>query len=148
VQLKPKRPRGRPSKNGSKDPKHLGRALTAYVAYHEARRAGEKHYSALIEAADFIRKTHPHTPMSETEAKRVLAEFRPKDSPLELRVERSTLEGEEAAERRRYWLERIAPVENVPTKSEDNLRKRLTVFTIGFGPRTVYPRHNCKNPKR
>lgn len=68
--------RGRPRKDGRKTPWFLFRTAIALSAYGKARDAGEKYEAALEAAIAAIRRELPGIPMSRTEMKRVLSEFR------------------------------------------------------------------------
>src|SRR5262249_42416703 len=94
---------GRRRKNCLKGPEHLERAFMIMDAYCKARAAGLKHSTAVAETVDVVRQLDREIPISNTEVRRVLAELRPQGSPVELRVEYSTLEGEEAAARRHFF---------------------------------------------
>lgn len=146
----PTKKRGRPSRNGVKEPWQFGRALMVIHAYSKARDGGQKHSAAIREAVDFVRQLDPEMPVSQTEVRRVLAEFRPQDSRVALRVDYSILEGEEAAKRRSFYAQMYAQMlEFAGTKStteliDENLRKPLKSFKFGFGKRPNYSRHNAK----
>src|SRR5260221_14649092 len=94
---------GRPPMNGVTEPWRFGRALKVIHAYTKARAGGEKHSAAVKEAVNFVRRLDPYTPISETEVKRVLGEFLPKNGSTALLVDYSVLEGEEAEGTRRYY---------------------------------------------
>jgi hypothetical protein len=49
-------------------------------AYDQARARGDKHSRAVAEAVSAVQSRVPGMPISETEVKRVLAEFQSKDS--------------------------------------------------------------------
>lgn len=91
---------GRPRKNGMVGPTHLGRSLKVMNAFPKARRDGLKYSATTMETVDAVRPLAPGMPISETEVKRVVAEFSPRGSQIELRVESLIVEGEEAAIRR------------------------------------------------
>jgi hypothetical protein len=138
--------RGRPPKNGVVEPERFARALMVIHAYSEARAGRQKHSSAIREAVDFVRQLDPEMPISETEVKRVLAEFLPQDSQVTLTVDYSILEGEEAARRRSFYAQMLefAGIKSTTELADQNLRKPLKSFKFGFGKRPNYPRHNAK----
>jgi hypothetical protein len=141
--------RGRPPKNGVVEAFCFGRALMIIHAYSKARDAGQKHSCAVRETVESVRQLDPKMPVSETAVKRVLAEFMPRDSQVALRVDYSILEGDDAAERRRFHAEMLAFAGNrISTELTDQDQRRpLKAFKFGFGIRPIYPRHNAKSPK-
>jgi hypothetical protein len=66
--------RGRPKLNGVTK---LQRDLTVVWSYNESRRTGEKHPIAVASAASEVQKQYPGMKASETEVKRVLAQYQP-----------------------------------------------------------------------
>jgi hypothetical protein len=141
--------RGRPPKNGTTEPWRFGRALQVVHAYTKARNSGEKHSAAVKEAINFVRRLDPETPISESEVKRVLAELLPQNGPTAVLAEYSVLEGDEAAETRRYLEQLIGQaVANRPAVLDIQDRGRpLKKFTIKLVDRPKYPRHNAKSSK-
>lgn len=139
--------KGRPPKNGVTEPWRFGRALKVVHAYRKARAGGEKHSAAVREAVEFVRQHDPKMPISETEVKRILAEFLPKDGPAALVVEYATLEGEEAAKLRSLHEQRLANagIKITGGLSDQNRRKPLKRFKFRFGERPHYPRHNASS---
>ena len=137
---------GRPSKNGVVEPECFLRAVMVIHAFSESRARGQKHGAAIREAVEFVRQLAPEISISETEVKRVLAEFRPKNIPVALKVDYSILEGEEAAKRRRFLAESLDFAGNrTETKLTDQpLQRPLRSFSFGFGKRPNFPRHNAK----
>lgn len=115
--------RGRPSKNGYQPPWMLRRDTYALYGYQQARRAREKHESAIKEAIEFVRKMDAEMPMSETEVKRVLARWAPRQSPVSA------------------YVSKPDPANNTIVLP-DGKRVRV-VFTVSVRPRTDYPRHNA-----
>jgi hypothetical protein len=107
--------RGRPGKNGVKPFWVLHRTMVGLCAYDKARSRGEKYEQALKAAVEEVRQIFPEMPMSETEMKRVLAEFRPKELELTFLVSESdntvTLEGRKC---QRAWDIRIGPQPDFP----------------------------------
>ncbi len=124
---------GRPRKNGEQPMWMLGRATLAVYGYDQARKAGEKHMAAITEAVRLIRATHPRMKISETEVKRVLADWRSSRRPVGLVVTKPD------------------PAECMLTLPDGRVVKRL--LCAGFGLRPVYPRANTtanrgKGPQR
>jgi hypothetical protein len=140
---------GRPRKNGVVGPKHLARALMIVDFYSKARREGSKYSAAVRETVDAIKQIAPGVPISETEVRRVVAEFSPRGSQIALTVEFSILEGEEAARHRRAHAVKMeqAGVKGLSEMSESDLQKPLKRFTFGLSEKPQYPRHNAKKPK-
>jgi hypothetical protein len=140
------RKRGRPAKNGLKDSRALSRVLAVLHSYDQARAEGEKYSVAIDEAIAFVRQLHPTMRISQTEAKRVLGEFRPKGACVILKSEFSVAEGEEARKIRSKMSERgflpISPVESTEIEEEPRPVKR---FKLRFAEAPHYPRHNAKN---
>lgn len=138
--------RGRPRKNGAKDPWSLARALMVIHAYDEARTGGIKHSAAVKEAADFVRWLCPGMPISETEVKRILAELRPAKGPAALLSSYEILEGEEAARARSRFAQMLALAGQIPPDPPNQDPSRpLKRFSVSLGKRPNYPRYNAKN---
>jgi hypothetical protein len=116
--------KGRPKKNGRKEPKHLFRLTIALVAYEQARLSGEKYSVALQAAVDAVRRNFPEVSMSETEVKRILAEFRSKGLETTLFFEKTD-----------------------NTISVDG-KKYKEAWVLRFGRTPVYPRHNARAPQQ
>jgi hypothetical protein len=143
------RPRGRPKNNlGTIRFWRFARAGIVMCAYDEARKRGEKHRDAVNESAEYIRKRHPRMPISQTEVKRILATFRPRNSKTILRFGRSTV-SEEKLKQLRSIQEQLASVrakKGLPLPRIPNLPKSPVAYTFGFKERPLYPRHNRKIP--
>jgi hypothetical protein len=148
-----KRPRGRPKKKeGTIDSSHFFRAGMIISAYDEARTSGQKHSAAVTHAVDYVRQHCPKMPVSETEVKRTLATFRPRESQTTLRFKSLTLDDEKVA-RLRGMLEQVPIMRDkdgqlVPPPSIQNLLHSRTAYTFGYAERPVYPRHNRKIPNQ
>jgi hypothetical protein len=144
-----KKKRGRPPKYGAKDPKHFGRALEIVHAYMEAREKCPKHSTAVREAVEFVRRSNPRTRVSESEVKRVLAEFMPHSSSIALKVDLSVLEGDEAARRRSRLALMLGSAgdKSAAQLIGENLRKPFKTLKFGFEKKTQYPRINSKTSK-
>jgi len=115
--------RGRPRKNGVKDGGDFIRAAVALCAYDKARRAGEKYLAALQAGITEVNQRFPGMPMSETEMKRILAEFRTKGSADVLLVNENAnavpLDGS------KKWDLRFGAPPNYPrTNASDNPRAK------------------------
>ena len=147
-----KRPRGRPKK----DPDELKfcrfvRAGLITCAFDEAREGGDKHSAAITHAVEYVRQHHPDMPISETEVKRTLATYRPKDSRTILQFKRSRCDDEKLA-RLQGMLEQVANVQAeinspAPPPSIKNLPRNLKTVTFGYVERPLYPHHNRKIAK-
>jgi hypothetical protein len=138
------RKRGRPPQNGVKEPRNLLRSLAVLYSYDKARANGEKYIVAIRESVAFVRQFHPGMPISETEVKRILAEFRPEGAPTTLMSEYSVVEGEEARKIRSKLAVRgflpDNPAESTHTEKDPKPLKRLT---MRFTDTPNYPRHNA-----
>ena len=137
--------RGRPRKNGVSDPWQFARCLKILNAYQQARKRGEKHSAAVMEAVHEVRQNGVFK-VSETEVKRVLGKLRPKNSPVELKVHARLL-NEEDLERLRLLIAQV-PEEYRPKNSaglHKNSHTPKMSIMFGFGERTNYPRHNSKS---
>lgn len=139
--------RGRPPKNGVTEPRFFLRALMVTHAFSKARAGGQKHSAAMIEAVEFVGELDPGMPISETGVKRVLAEFRPKDSQVALTTDYLILEGEEAARHRRSHAQMLesAGLKSRTELTDQDLQKPLKIFKFGFDKRPNYPRYNAKS---
>jgi hypothetical protein len=114
---------GRPRKNGEQPMWMLVRATLAVYGYDQARKAGEKHMAAITSAVRLIRATRPRMKVSETEVKRILADWRSSRSPVGLVVTKPD------------------PADCMLTLPDGRVVKRL--LDAAFGPRPVYPRANA-----
>jgi hypothetical protein len=144
--------RGRPrKKDDTMKFSCFARAGAAMSAYDDARERGEKHSVAVTHAVDSVRRLYPTMRISRTVVKRILAEFRPRNSGTILRFDRSTLR-EEEAEKHRWIRSQVALMQEnkaltSPVLPSDSLPKTVTTFRIRFAERPNYPRHNLKTPK-
>ena len=77
------------------------REAYALYGYNEAMKAGEKHDEAVRQAASHVRENLPGIPCSGTEVRRILARWRPRNSPF-------------------GWVVRL-PVEVLPTSTQPGL---------------------------
>jgi hypothetical protein len=112
--------RGRPRKNGKREGWAFHRAAVALCAYDQARLDGEKYSAALQAGVAAVRQEFPGMPMSETEMKRILVEFRSKGSASVLLVD-----------------------ENPDAVTLGSKDKR--VWDLRFGAPPNYPRHNARD---
>jgi hypothetical protein len=124
----------------------------AMSTYDKARKNGEKHSAAVAQTVEFIKQHYPMMRISETEVKRTLAGWRPRGSHTILRIECSTLVGEEVA---KHYLIEAQPAamsqENgskLAAPSDVILPKSITTYKMYFSERPNYPRHNRKLPKQ
>jgi hypothetical protein len=143
---------GRPRKSdGVISPQDFARAGIAMSVYDEARGNGQKHSVAVTQTVEFIKQRHPKMRISETEVKRILAKFRPRNSQTILRFERSTL-SEEGLVKFHWIQERLRALQqkdglSLPAPADVGVTKPVTTYKIRFGERPNYPRHNRKTPK-
>jgi hypothetical protein len=137
--------RGRPRKNGVRDTRVLLRTLSVLHSYDNARARREKYSVAIRESVTFVQQLHPGMPISETEVKRILAEFRPKGAHTALVSEYSDVNGEEAKQIRRKLAVRgflsEDPAQSTRTEGDSKPLKR---FIMRFAKTPNYPRHNAK----
>jgi hypothetical protein len=123
----------------------------AMSSYDEARKNGEKHSAAVAQTVEFIKQYYPMMRISETEVKRTLAAWRPRRSHTILRIECSTIVGEEVAKPCLIEAQLAAMAEKkeakLPVPSDVILPKSITTYKMYFGERPNYPRHNRKLPR-
>ena len=115
-------------------------------AYDEARERGDKHSVAVRGVVEHLKKSDLGMPISETEVKRILSLWRPRNAETILRFERKILT-EEDVKRHRWLQEQLAALQGkrdlkleVPT----NLGRLTESITVRFAERPNYPRHNRK----
>jgi hypothetical protein len=138
------RKRGRPTKNGVKDVRALSRALAVLYSHDDARARGEKYSAAIRESVTFVRQLHPGMPISETEVKRILAEFRPRGARTILMSDYSVVEGEEASKiRSKLAVRGFLPENQADSTHTEEDPKPLKRFTMRFTDAPNYPRHNA-----
>jgi hypothetical protein len=133
-------PAGRPRKNGRKSPSQFLRALAIYTAYIDARNRGQKHSVAVREASRI-----PRFHVSQTEVRRVLADFRPAANPAEVRVD-SHIRNDSDIARHHLLMAQVPEWAKTQLRSRpvgDELRPKIG-FRLGFEKRTNYPRFNAK----
>jgi hypothetical protein len=118
--------RGRPRKNGAKSWPMLRRSLLILLEFDRARRPELKHSAAIAETVAVIRRKYRDVRVSETEVKRTLAEWRPRN-------------------RATTYLAR-EPENPGKMHRLDGLDYRVIV-SLYVGPRPVYPRINQKTPR-
>ena len=118
--------RGRPRKNGQQPIWMFLRVALVLHGYNAARSSRLKHSSAVREAVAFVQESFSGMPISETEVKRVLAEFQPQGVPDSLRITKSS--------------EQTSPPQVTEEMGVPQGSKMRTVLTFGYGPRPKYPR--------
>ena len=116
--------RGRPKKHGVQPSWMLVRRMEVLYEYDQARQAGEKHASAVCSAVAAVRKRHPRMPLSQTEAKRILADWRRRNC------------------RTGVLITKPEPPDDVLTLPDGRKARKLLIFGYGLLPR--YPRHNAR----
>ena len=149
-----KRRPGRPRKEeGTLEYKQFVRAGIVNSAYDEARQTDQKHSVAVRQVVEFVKQNYPKLRISETAVRRILAEWRPRNSGTILRVERSILT-EAEVKKYRSVLDQAAAFQHqngqkVPMLPDinNNPTKTVTKFVFGFGERPNYPRFNRKPTK-
>jgi hypothetical protein len=148
-----KRRPGRPrKKEGTLEHRQFVRAGIVMSAYDEARQSDQKHSVAVRQTVEFVKQNYPEVRISETAVRRILAEWRPRNSGTILRFERSIMT-EEEVKKYRSVREQAAIFQQekglkVPVPSDiNNPSKTVTKFVFGFGERPNYPRFNRKITK-
>lgn len=140
---------GRPRKKlGAITDKQFARAGIVMSLYDEARRNGLKHSSAVVQTVELVQRHYRKIRISETGVKRILAEFRPKESETILLFERSTLTGADL-ERFKWIQEQLTAFQEkecltLPVPRDVVPPQTVTTYKIRFGNRPYYPRHNRK----
>jgi len=143
---------GRPKKNGVKPGWMLFRSFLLLHTYDQARARGEKHSAAIAEAVSALRFRVPELPISETEVKRVLAEFQSKDLAENFIITESVAQGREL----HLWSDNLKWIAQTAEKFPEMLDAssfhgdefdptRMRTLTIKVGPRLRYPRHNARS---
>jgi hypothetical protein len=124
----------------------FARVARVMCAYEEARERGDKHSVAVRGVVEHLKKSDLGMPISETEVKRILSLWRPRNAGTILRFERKILT-HEAVKRHRWLQEQLAALQGkrdlkleVPT----NLGRLTETITVRFAERPNYPRHNRK----
>jgi hypothetical protein len=114
------------------------RSMIALHRYNEARRAGEKHSAAVLEAVSAVQHDLPGIPISQTEVRRALAQLQPKASPFA------------------YLISKLPnapfPLSQLPTAVCQQwglpaTAKMAHCFTFGIGRHPKYQRVNSKPAK-
>ena len=140
--------RGRPKKDGLKPGWMLFRSFLALHAYDQARARGNKHSSAITEAISAVRSREPEMPISETEVKRVLAEFQSKDSKGSSIISAGIVQGPELDTwfDDLKWITEESPLKlGVPHIPDYRSKPRqIRTLSIQIGPRPHYPRSNAR----
>jgi hypothetical protein len=145
------RPRGRPKKEKDREEFWRFRRTGIIIStYDEARKSGQKHRDAVIQAVDCVKQHQLEMPISDTVVRRTLATFRSRRDPITLRFQRSTVGKKKSARlqsllKLAYDLQREMGL-SVPLSAQ-NLPKSLTTYKFGYAKRPQYPRHNRRNPK-
>jgi hypothetical protein len=122
----------------------------AMAKYHECRKRGSKHSDAIEAAVDYIWKQCPNLQMSDSELRRSLAIFCPRDGHQVLVFTKSML-SEADLEKHRWIREQIAHLEGkkglrFPLPKAKDWPQSREVLTISIAERPAYPRHNHKDP--
>ncbi len=90
--------------------------------------------------------------ISETEVKRTLAIYQPRNSPNMFQFKRVTLGDSELMRQYNVLEQAAADLRGKkglrePLPSIEDLPKSRTAYTFGFAERPLYPRHNRKIPE-
>jgi hypothetical protein len=139
----PKKKRGRKHKGGKKDPSDFARSLMFTSACDQARARGDKRSVAITEGVNFVKQSAPEMPMSGTEGKRILAEFRPKDSETGFIVTPSNVDAAEKERRRNLRVQVPGFGGTIPAELTNQNTQKCPGFKFGIGKRPNYPRHNA-----
>ena len=132
---------------------HFVRAGIVMAVYDEGRQSDQKHSVAVRQAVEFVKQNYPGLRISETAVRRILAEWRPRNSGTILRFERSTMTADEIAKYRSVREQAAAFQQTeglkvpVPSDIINNHSRPRTKFLIRFGERPNYPRSNRKITK-
>ncbi len=141
-----KRKVGRPRKEKDRfEPWQFGRAAAIVAAYEEARKRGEKHSVAVQEAAKQVKRQKPYVNVSESEVRRILAEFRPKTGGTTVLFE-EVAPSEADLERRRWITTQIPEDSRLAISGRKGQQGKTGVtYKLRLGKRTEFPRHNRKS---
>lgn len=145
-----KRRKGRPrKKEDGIEFWQFARAARVMYAYDEARERGDKHSVAVRDAVELLKQSNPEMPISQTEVKRILAAWRPRNAGTILRFECKILTDEDVIKRHHFDLEQLTALQGKSgTRSEVPTNQKLTrsivSLTGSFAERPNYPRHNRK----
>jgi hypothetical protein len=113
----------------------LVREFRVLFAYNQARSSGDKHSAAVREAVQEIRRCFPGMPISETEAKRIVAKMQPQDFPVAFQAGRI---------RDADLKQQVARLRTLKFPGAETIK---VGFDFGIGPRPTYLRHNAKLKK-
>jgi hypothetical protein len=145
------RPRGRPRKGiGKIEPWQFVRAALVMCGYDEARKRGEKHRDAVAQAVAYVKQWDSAIRISETEVRRILASFRPKNDQFSFRFERSVASKNQLRKHRsiRKQLAELQGKKGVTLPELPELRKGALSLKIRLVRRPLYPRHNRRTSKK
>jgi hypothetical protein len=141
--------RGRRNKNGVKPGWMLFRIATVLHAYDQARSSGDKRSGAIAAAVGAVRSQALEMPISETEVKRILAEFRSKNSGRTLIITKSVARGPELD----LWFDNLKWIaEKSPRQlgaphlpDYRSKPRQMRTLTIQRGPRPFHRRSNARS---
>src|SRR5438445_400122 len=135
--------RGRPRKSVAQPRSTITRAQLVLCEYNQARRAGEKHSSAVASVVAALLNSESR--VSETEVKRILKIYQPAGASESFDIsEMSEAEVEQELEPYRSIKLRDIGSFKPPVV---NLNQMKSGFALTVGPRPQYPRINAKSPK-
>jgi hypothetical protein len=136
--------RGRPSKNGKKDPKFLARSMVVLAYFEEARKRGEKYETAL---AEVVERMSPGKwgQISQTEVKRVLAQFQSRDAEEVFTAEVEPMTEEDIALHEEIvdFCATVMLPNFVQPPSVERMRQ-MKKLMLKIRPNSRYPRTNRK----
>lgn len=146
-----KKTRGRPRKEAGRiEPWQFTRAALVLCGYDEARKRGEKHRDAVTQAVDYVKQWDSDVRISETEVRRILASFQPKNGQFSLRFVRSVASKKQLRKHRwiRKKLAALQGKKGVTLPELPNLSNGALRLKIRFVRRPRYPRHNRRTSKK
>jgi hypothetical protein len=143
-----KRKRGRPPKHGVKDGSVFRRVLAVLDLYDKLRRDGNKYSSTITGVVASLHERGIW--ISETEVRRIVTEFRPRNAPLTLLTDSYILDQNQAEPVHKILRELPgnAASKEQATPISDPL-KPIRCYPIRFGKPPVYPRAKAnKSPEQ
>lgn len=143
--------RGRPRKDPDRiEPAQLFRAGKIVSLYERARRKGEKHTAAIADVVEKCKKKNPTGQISMTGVKRMLARFRPQSAQVVLQFEPSPVDNAEIKRLQDMFRSAAQGMHRLGIEPGVDISKfePRNKYTVGFGPKELFPRHNRKVHKR
>jgi hypothetical protein len=106
--------------------------LLVLNAYNEARSLGLKHSAAVSEAVAVVKNRLPDVQISQTEVKRILAEYQPSGALTVLTTKKNDV------------ATRPLPPEVCRQMGIPEGSRMRSILAFGFGPKPQYPRVNSR----